>query len=93
MAGSNPTTTTEPKAAAQVIHAAEEGRTSPVANEKDVANIDSSNNSNHDGSIGHHKSETTDTESLEQDAQAGVRAIEAATSVWTRTHLWTAYAK
>lgn len=30
-------------------------------------------------------------EELEKDAQAGVRAVEAATSVWTKTHLWTAY--
>lgn len=32
-------------------------------------------------------------EELEKDAQAGVRAVEAATSVWSKTHLWTAYAK
>lgn len=31
------------------------------------------------------------SEELEKDAQAGVRAVEAATSVWTKTHLWTAY--
>jgi hypothetical protein len=30
-------------------------------------------------------------EELEKDAQAGVRAVEAATSVWTKAHLWTAY--
>lgn len=28
---------------------------------------------------------------LEKDAQAGVRAVEAATKVWSKTHLWTAY--
>ena len=30
-------------------------------------------------------------EELEKGAQAGVRAVEAATSVWSKTHLWTAY--
>jgi hypothetical protein len=30
-------------------------------------------------------------EELEKGAQAGVRAVEAATSVWSKAHLWTAY--
>ena len=30
-------------------------------------------------------------EELDKDAQAGVRAVEAATSVWSKTHLWSAY--
>lgn len=40
-----------------------------------------------EGSEHGHNSE----DELEKDAQAGVRAVEAATKVWSKTHLWTAY--
>lgn len=51
-------------------------------NEKTVHDVSPSEGSEHG-----HQSE----DELEKDAQAGVRAVEAATKVWSKTHLWTAY--
>lgn len=51
-------------------------------NEKTVNDVSPS-----EGSEYGHQSE----DELEKDAQAGVRAVEAATKVWSKTHLWAAY--
>lgn len=51
--------------------------------------VDASNGKNSASREGEH---TPDDEPLSKDAQAGVQKMQATTSVWSKTHLITAYA-